>query len=79
MLSVVMLSVVAPAASEYTKMTKGGLKIPSCGLYYKSFTIISYDRNDSGLYLKTIILAKLDLAMSVNYDHEVRCKLKCTL
>jgi hypothetical protein len=27
-----------------------------CGLYYKSFTIIIYDRNDSGQYYKTMIV-----------------------
>jgi hypothetical protein len=49
----------------------------TCGLYYKSFTIvyydsndntiIIYDRNDSGLYYKTLIVTNLALAMSVNY------------
>ena len=57
----------------------------SCGLYYKSFTIVIYDRNDNGLYYKTMIVAnltsivaKLALARSINYDHKVRCKLKRT-
>ncbi len=55
------------------------------GLYYKSFTIVIYDRNDNGLYLKTTIVANLTmivanlvLARSVNYDHKLHCKLKCT-
>jgi hypothetical protein len=29
-----------------------------CGLYYKSFTIVIYDRNDSGQYCKTTITAE---------------------
>ena len=47
----------------------------SCGLYYKSFTIVIYDRNDNGLYYKTMIVAnltmivaKLALARSITYD-----------
>jgi hypothetical protein len=32
------------------------------GLYYKSFTVVIYDRNDSGQYNKTMI-------MIVIYDH----------
>jgi hypothetical protein len=50
-------------------------------LYYKSFTIVinnrndsmivSYDRNDSGQYYKTRILAKLALARSINYDRKL--------
>ncbi len=57
----------------------------SCGLYYKSFTIVIYDRNDNGLYYKTtieanltMIVAKLALARSINYDRKVCCKLKHT-
>ncbi len=42
-LSVIMLSVVAP----------------SSGLYYKYFTIVIYDRNGNVLYYKTTILANL--------------------
>jgi len=45
----------------------------TCGLYYKSFTIIFYGRNDNGLYCKTMIVANitmivanLALASSVN-------------
>ncbi len=30
-----------------------------CGLYYKSFTIIIYDHNDSGQYYKTMNDAKI--------------------
>jgi hypothetical protein len=48
------------------------------GLYYKSFTIVIYDRNDNGLYYKTTIIANLALARSVNYDLKVFCKLKYT-
>ncbi len=33
-----------------------------CGLYYKSFTIVIYDRNDSGQHYKAMI-------MIVIYDH----------
>jgi hypothetical protein len=42
----------------------------SGGLYYKSFAIVIYDRNDNGLYYKTTIIANLALARSVNYDHK---------
>jgi hypothetical protein len=31
-----------------------------CGLYYKSFTIVIYDRNDSGQYYKTTITIIID-------------------
>jgi hypothetical protein len=48
------------------------------GLYYKSFTIVIYNRNDNGLFYKTTILANLALARSVNYDRKVCCKLKHT-
>ena len=47
-----------------------------CGLYYKTITIVIYDRNDNGLYYKTAIVANFALARSVNYNHKVRCKLK---
>jgi hypothetical protein len=40
----------------------------NCGLYYKRFTIIIYDRNDNGLYYKTTITTCLALARSANYD-----------
>ena len=59
------------------------------GLYYKSFTIVIYnyndsaiviyDHNDNGQYYKTMILGNLTLAGSVNYDCKVHCKLKHTL
>jgi hypothetical protein len=42
----------------------------SGGLYYKSFAMIIYDRNDNGLYYKTTIIANLALARIVNYDHK---------
>jgi hypothetical protein len=45
------------------------------GLYYKSFMIVIYDRNNSGQCYKTMILANLAFATSVNYDPKVRCKL----
>ncbi len=47
-------------------------------MYYKHFTIVIYDRNDSGLYYKTTILADLALVRIVNNDLNVRCKLKRT-
>ncbi len=34
------------------------------GLYYKNFTIVIYDHNDSIQYYKTMILANRDLARS---------------
>jgi hypothetical protein len=44
-------------------------------LYYKCFTIVTYNRNDSTLYYKTtllvkarLILANLALAKSLNYE-----------
>ncbi len=43
----------------------------TCGLEYKSFTIIIYDHNDNGLHYNTIISANLDLARSINYDRKV--------
>jgi hypothetical protein len=49
------------------------------GLYYKSFTIVIYYCNDSGLYYKTMILANQALSRSVNYEHKVCFKLKRTL
>jgi len=55
------------------------------GLYYISFAIVIYYRNDNGLFYKTTIVANLTtivanlaLARIVNYDHKVRCKLKRT-
>jgi hypothetical protein len=66
-------------------MKKMFCEIDTSGLYYKSFTIVIYDRNDNGLYYKTMIVANLTmivanlaLAKSVNYDHKVCCKLKRT-
>ncbi len=50
-------------------------------MYYKSFTIIIYNRNDitiviydlnySGLYYKTTIVTNLALARSINYDRRI--------
>ncbi len=34
-----------------------------CGLYYKSFKIVIYDRNDSGQYCKAMITAKPSLSL----------------
>jgi hypothetical protein len=48
------------------------------GLYYKSFTIVIYYCNDSGLYFKTTIRINLALSRSVNDEHKVRYKLKHT-
>jgi hypothetical protein len=51
--------------------------LDSSGLYYKSFTIVIYDRIDSGQYNKTMIMIvsyapHLTLALSsvVNYDRK---------
>jgi hypothetical protein len=49
--------------------------MPSRGLYYKSFTIVIYDRNDNDLYYKTIIVANLALARSVNYNRKTEAYL----
>jgi hypothetical protein len=38
-------------------------------------TVVIYDHNDSRQYYKTMILAILSIARSVNYDCKVRCKL----
>jgi hypothetical protein len=35
------------------------MSVMTVALYYETFTIIIYDRNDIGLYYKTMILAKL--------------------
>jgi hypothetical protein len=55
-------------------------------LYYKCFTIVIYNCNDSGLYYKTMIITNLALAMIINYDprvviydHKVCFKLKHAL
>jgi hypothetical protein len=40
--------------------------------------IIIYVHNDNGLYYKTMIVANLALARSINYDCKVCCKLKRT-
>jgi hypothetical protein len=34
--------------------------LTSCGLYYKCFTIIIYNHNDSGQYYKTTIMIIID-------------------
>ncbi len=63
--------------------------LPACGLYYNSITTVVYDcndstvaiynRNDSGQYYKTMILANLALGKSVNYYCNVCCKMKHNL
>ncbi len=40
--------------------------------YYKSFTIVIYDRIDCDQYYKTMIQANLALAMSINYDPKLQ-------
>ncbi len=56
------------------------------GLYYKSFTIVIYDHNDSSQYYNTMITIvsyapnlTLALASVFNYDRKWRSKLKCNL
>ncbi len=41
--------------------------------------IVIYNHNDSGKYYKTMIVANLVLARSINYDRKVSCKLKYKL
>jgi hypothetical protein len=67
--------------------------LSSSGLYYKYFMIVKYDckcviydRNDSSLYYKTMIVNNLALEMIINYvrkvviyNHKVHYKLKRTL
>jgi hypothetical protein len=48
----------------------------SCGLYNNCFTIVICNRDDSSQYYKTTILA---LTRFVNYDHNLRSKLKRNL
>jgi hypothetical protein len=40
--------------------------------------ILIYNRNDNGLYYKTVIVANLAFARSINYDPKLCCKLKHT-
>ncbi len=57
------------------------IKCYTCGPYYKCLLIVIYDRNESGLYCKTLSIlaeAKTNLAWLVNYDCKVCCKLKHT-
>ncbi len=61
--------------SSYSNCESGAI---ISGLYYKSFTIVIYDRNDNSLYYKTMIVANLALARSIHYDLKVCCKLKHT-
>ncbi len=58
----------------------------TCGLYYKSFTIVIYDRNDSSQYYNIMIMIisyapNLTLALDsvINYDRKWCSKLKCNL
>ncbi len=55
-------------------------------MYYKSFMIIIYDRNDISQYYNTMIMIEryapnltLALASVINYDHKWRSKLKSNL
>ncbi len=68
MLSVVILSVVAPSIQPTNcsvlhilhPWTNFSRQDETCGLYYKFFIIIIYDRNDSGQYYKTTITIIID-------------------
>jgi hypothetical protein len=54
---VIMLSVAAPLAGLYSLVQCLGLTLElTSGLYYKSFTIVIYDFNDSGQYYQTMML-----------------------
>jgi len=64
--------------SFFSKFTPG----TTCGLYYKCFAIVIYDRNDCGQYYKTTIIIKASLASLswiINYSHSLCSKLKCYL
>ncbi len=61
-------------------------KCSTCGLYYKKFMIVIYDRNDSCQYYNTMITIisyapnlNLALASVINYDCKWRSKLKHNL
>ncbi len=41
--------------------------------------IVIYDHNGSDQYYKTMIVANVALARSINYYHQVGYKLKCAL
>ncbi len=87
MLNVVMLSATAPKIYllAYTlayfvvapmTLKKEFYSNDTNGLNNNRFTNVIYNRNDSGQYYKTMILANLALARSINYDHKVCCRLK---
>ncbi len=38
------------------KLTRPKETLPTCGLYYKCFMIVIYNRNDSSQYYKTMIV-----------------------
>jgi len=61
----------APAQPTLIKFiySKKDDKSAASGLYCKSFTMVIYDHNVSGLYYKTAIPANLALARIVNYNH----------
>ncbi len=80
--------------------TRSWVWTPACGLHYKIFmiiiddhndsTIVIYDRNDSGLCYKTMIVASMSLNYTPNwstiyeptiliYDPKLRFKLKRNL
>ncbi len=49
------------ASSSVTKTNKNCQKeFTCCGLYYKCFTIVIYNRNGSGQYYKTRIMIVID-------------------
>ncbi len=61
MLSVDMLSVVAPSEASTIFVYKSGSLLnllANVGLYYKIFTIVIYDRNAIRQYYKTMIVVK---------------------
>ncbi len=43
-----------------------------CGLYYKSFAIVIYNRKDNGQYYKTTIIAKASLSQ----DYKLQLQLQ---
>jgi hypothetical protein len=59
----------------------------TCGLYYKSVTVVVYCCSNRGLYYKCVMTSKyastsktlaLAFTRSLNYDRKVWCKLKRT-
>ncbi len=68
---------ILPEPQKYKKF----YNTDTCGLYYKSVTVIIYncndstiviyDQKDSVLYYKTMIVTNVALAWSINYDRRV--------